>query len=379
MSPIKNPINILFFALPLFALSCREKNAENSNPHSIKNNKIEIKGNIKGLSTKWVYLHNLYPINGAPIDSAQVINDSFTFSFHPDTAYEPHLVYITSKDRKLSLSIIDPFAPNDGKTHWYHEFLMEPGTIELTGVIAKDKGITLKAGLQNKFRFQHVDMPFIAVSKNPAVHKKQVDGFIRSIKEMPDAYYGIFALANMKFEVTNDELKQMFNAFDANTQQGYSAKLIKNFLDTRPGEKDKKPNSLLTDAAGKQFNMIDTTKKLNMLIFWASWCGPCKMEIPSLKTIAAKVKDNRFRMVSVSIDVNKGAWKKALGEQKMSWQQLSIDSASMKRIEAQYNLNGIPQIYFVDDKRNLLKHFDGYDPANEVLFDKTITDFLKAN
>ena len=66
---------------------------------SCKNeNTIILKGEIKGLSSKWIYLHNSYPVGSSAIDSAKVINGKFEFSYHIDTIFQPRLVFLKCKD-----------------------------------------------------------------------------------------------------------------------------------------------------------------------------------------------------------------------------------------------------------------------------------------
>ncbi|MDB5159003.1 MAG: Thiol-disulfide isomerase or thioredoxin [Mucilaginibacter sp.] len=341
-----------------------------------KSDKIEIKGTINGLDNTWMYLSNTYPVGSKPIDSVRAINGTFVFKYHPDTVYEPHLVFLSYKNKinkKRDLAIDDPNKPG----HFYLDFLMEYGTTYLTFDLTKEKGVIVNYGPQNKFYFDNIDLPFINVSHDPKRHKDFVNRVIKKIKDMPDAYWAMFALDNFKFAVDNAELKQIYNAFDDETQQSYSGKKIKEFLKNRPDKNAPRPNNLLTDINGKQIKMIDTTKKLNMVIFWASWCGPCRMEIPSLKKIATDIKDSRFRMVSISIDKDTLSWKKALNAEQMQWQQLVMNPALLDKLTAQYNLDAIPQIYFIDGKRNLVAHMTGFAPNNESLFKKTIIDFLK--
>jgi len=194
---------------------------------------------------------------------------------------------------------------------------------------------------------------------------------------MPNAWYALFALENWKYSITNEELGQIFNAFDDQTKQTYSARKIKEFLDARPNENAPRPNPMLTDNYGKTTPMIDTSKKLNMVILWASWCGPCKEEIPLLKHIAIKFKNNDFRMVSISIDKDKTEWKRELEKQDMPWQQLVIPDDGYQHVIAQYNLSSVPRVYLIDKNRKLVKFVDGYQPENEAIFTKTITDYLK--
>jgi thiol-disulfide isomerase/thioredoxin len=337
---------------------------------------VIIKGNIKGLNAKWVYINNLFPIGSKPIDSAKVINGTFSFKFHTDTVYEPHLISVWYKNKfgkKNIFGINNPVVPNRNDDC----FLIESGTIELTGNLAQSDNLSLKAGSQNDFRFKNDDLPVTSISSNAQKHKRQVNDFVEKVKDMPNAYYAMYALSSYKYRVNNVELAQMFNAFDDQTKQGYSGKKIKQFLDARPDDSAHIPNALLTDVDGKYSNMIDTTKQLNIIVFWASWCVPCKEEIPSLKKISAKFKNDNLKITSVSIDKDKTKWKQELTKQKMTWQQLAIPDKDYQHFLDQYNVNSVPRVYFIDKNRMLVKFVDGYQPKNETTFEKTITDYLK--
>ncbi|GAB3935739.1 TlpA disulfide reductase family protein [Mucilaginibacter myungsuensis] len=349
-----------------------------------KNNDIEIKGNIQGLDAEWVYLNNTYPIGKKPpLDSVEVTNGTFVFKFHPDTVFEPRLVNISYKDklnknrRPAGLSIINPLSKDKAKPDLFGDFLMEPGVTELTGNLSQAQGITIKAGHQTDFYWKNRDLPFSRMSSDLAKHKKQVDRLVSKVKETPDAWWALNALSNLKFQINNDELKTVLNTFDEPTRQSYSGKKIQEFLALRPGENDPRPNNLLVTPEGTHIAMIDTTKKLNMVIFWASWCGPCRAEIPTLKRVAAQIKDDRFRMVSVSLDDVDEWWKKAMAQEKMTWQQLCVDKPMMTRMLTQYNLNFIPQIFLIDgSNRKLITKFDGFEQENEPKLVKQINEYL---
>lgn len=59
-----------------------------------------------------------------------------------------------------------------------------------------------------------------------------------------------------------------------------------------------------------------------MIDFWASWCGPCRREIPNLKKIYEAYVDKGLEIISISIDKEDKAWQKALDEEQLPWPNL---------------------------------------------------------
>jgi thiol-disulfide isomerase/thioredoxin len=312
-----------------------------------------------------------------------VVNNHFEFNIHSDTVIQSQYgrIGFTDTDNKRNgLAIINPYSPHKNKPDLYGDFYIEPGKITFSGDLSANRyaGISMTAGEQNDFHFKNVDLAVTMIRKDSVARKKQINRYKKLIADNPHAYPAMFALYNWRFSLTNVELKALYDEFDDELQQSYLGKKVSEFLKKRPGEHDLKPNALLTDQDDKSSEMIDTTKKLNMIVFWASWCGPCRQEIPALKEVFNEFKDNRnFRMVSVSIDKNKEQWKQMLELQKMPWQQLVGNAADLEKIKIQYNLGYIPQVYFVNSKRELISRVGGFDPANEQVFKKIITNYAK--
>jgi len=75
---------------------------------------------------------------------------------------------------------------------------------------------------------------------------------------------------------------------------------------------------LLNDITSKQDKLFDTSSKLNMIIIWASWCGPCIQEIPALKQLNEIYASKGLSMTTVSIDDAINLWREALQQEKMS-------------------------------------------------------------
>lgn len=106
----------------------------------------------------------------------------------------------------------------------------------------------------------------------------------------------------------------------------------------------------MNDPDGNEIALSDFVGKGKYILldFWASWCGPCRREMPNIVKAYNKYKDKGFDIVGIAVDDNREAWVKALSELHMPWHQMSDlkhwDSAGVKA----YGIMGIPHTVLID-------------------------------
>ncbi|SMO74634.1 TlpA family protein disulfide reductase [Solitalea koreensis] len=202
--------------------------------------------------------------------------------------------------------------------------------------------------------------------KNREYGKYDLDKYVMSIPN--DKLKGEYVLSNAvntKSYTNYLELAEKYGKYFLTEDQKAREKKIAAGLATfKPGEKA--INFTYPDAAGKQVSLTDFKGKIVLVDVWATWCGPCKRELPSLKQLEQEFhgKDVVFLSVSVDEDKDKEKWLKMIKDEQLGGVQLFASGWS--QIAQAYGIKGIPRFMLFDRNGNVI-NVDAPRPSDPAL------------
>lgn len=118
------------------------------------------------------------------------------------------------------------------------------------------------------------------------------------------------------------------------------------------GKGQASPEFRYSDIDGNEVGLSDLAGKYIFIDVWATWCGPCKREIPALRELEHQFKDKNITFVSISCDQNKAAWENMVKSEKLGGIQLHIGEDRMFMDE--YMIRTIPRFILLDKEGKII-------------------------
>lgn len=196
--------------------------------------------------------------------------------------------------------------------------------------------------------------------------KAQLEGFEakyyqavkNSIADNMGNDFGLYNLTNSYYYYTPEELSPVLEGYIAAFPTDKRLQQIKRHndltLETSVGKQFKDFEMADVDGNMHKISEYVAANKVTLIDFWASWCGPCRAEMPAVKAAYEAYNKKGFGIVGVSLDNNKDAWMASIASLGMEWAQLSDLKGWNCEGAKLYGVNSIPATVLVAQDGTIL-------------------------
>ncbi len=128
--------------------------------------------------------------------------------------------------------------------------------------------------------------------------------------------------------------------------------------------------------SGNSLALSELNGEFVLLEFWGTWCGPCKPEIPHLKTLREKHEGKNLKIVGIALDEGENVVQEFTRENEMEWPQILQKERWEGEIVNSYSVLGVPRMYLIDPEGHIVaKDLRGEEMVKQV--DKMIAEYYE--
>jgi thiol-disulfide isomerase/thioredoxin len=331
---------------------------------SCQSKSFKINGSVEGLEDGDTLFLTSDLQMGIPSDTLVVKDGRFTFKGETDSTY---------------LCMIYGASRNEINT----PFFLEPGAITIH--LTERPGGSRIGGTKCNDAWQELNDSVMTIGKEINLIAEHIYGRIINQEEQQKGMEQIIRL-NQHFAdiVVNAAEKNIKNEFGYLLLTYYPEQLINNstrmkLIEKLPEEMRQRqaikqieqelryaaktavgatiPDFSQTTPDGTGLNIMSEVKqhKITIIDFWASWCGPCRQQMPFMIEIYHSLKDKGLGIVGVSLDKNRDAWISATKQFNITWPQMSDLKGWENAVVQEFNITSIPYTIVVDQQGKILE------------------------
>lgn len=335
-----------------------------------KSGNFELKGNFTNTKGETIYLEKLGSNEPVVVDSA-VIDDKGDFEF---SNYTPKIGFyrVKSSPQNFAMLVLDSAdkIKLSGNLNDLGNSYKVEGSAETKLFIEYNE-----ISKQRDLRLDSLNKAFQALMEVNKMDSKKMDSLSKLFEAPYNSIVGasnVLLIDKLKQNVSMyssliavqalepDQYADVYKALDA----GLSGKfpndnnvkmfhgVVSSMLATTIGQTA--PDIRLTTPEGKELSLNSFKGKVVLIDFWASWCGPCRKEMPNVVKAYAKFKNKGFEIFGVSLDMDKDRWVEAIAKDGITWPQVSDLKQWGSSVVKLYNIQGIPYTVLLDKEGKIL-------------------------
>ncbi len=330
--------------------------------------KFKITGNIEGASNELLLLQKRISGGYEIIDSVQITNGSFRLDGSIDY---PQMVNLSLKGKRGGLNF---FIENSDITIHGHADSLFAASVSGSAAQAQydaymatlDESNSELMKLYERYRNARMEgndaaLASLLEDEMDALNAKQNQIKKDFIRGNPDSYVTPSIISELSYYLEPDEMDDLLGGLSPSLDNVQTVITLKERLiklkAVAMGEKA--PDFTLNDPDGNPvslYSLLDGSRQLLLLDFWAAWCGPCRQENPNVVKTWKEYNKRGFDVFGVSLDRERDDWLKAIEDDNLTWTHVSDLKFWDCEPAKLYAVNAIPSNFLLDSEGTIVGH-----------------------
>ncbi|MCK9220525.1 MAG: TlpA disulfide reductase family protein [Bacteroidales bacterium] len=329
-----------------------------------------ISGNIKGVDTGMIFLQKNNGDQPVKLDSAKLDKGEFTFKGKIES---PEMWFVVMPLKQIFIPV---FVENSRIKLQIYADSIDKSTI--TGSITHDlykkygsmqESINARMEqIYNEYKKAREMKDTLTMKRTDSISNQLDKELKKQLVEFAKANHGSvvspYLVMRNSWQFDLPELEALVNAFDTTLQSSYYIKSLKKRIDILKSVEIGQiaPDFTLNDTLGKPIALSSLKGNVLLVDFWASWCGPCRVENPNVVKVYQAYHKKGFDILGCSFDQDRTKWLKAIKADNLTWIQVSDLKGWGNAAGKLYGINSIPANVLLDkDQKIIARNLRGED------------------